>query len=128
VDKIENNTHEITRYKEKYIEDAETVLISYGSSARSTLHIVENRRKRGEKLGYLELQTLWPFPSDIVREKCKHARSIIVVEMNMGQVLQSVKSAVTDPDRVFLANRIDGELITPTNIKNIIRLIQGKGV
>ncbi len=128
VDKIENNVHEITRYKEKYIEDAETVLISYGSSARSTLHIVENRRSRGEKLGYLELQTLWPFPSDIIREKCKHARSVIVVEMNMGQVLQSVKAAVGNPDKVFLANRIDGELVTPTNIKNIIRLIQGKGV
>jgi 2-oxoglutarate ferredoxin oxidoreductase subunit alpha len=53
---------------------------------------------------------------------------VIVVEMNMGQVLQSVKAAVVNPDMVFLANRIDGELITPTNIKNIIRLIQGKGV
>jgi len=52
----------------------------------------------------------------------------VVVEMNMGQVLQSVRAAVERPDRVFLANRVDGMLITPTDIQNIMRLIQGKGV
>jgi len=89
---------------------------------------VGKRRKRGENLGLLELQTLWPFPHALVREKCRNARSIVVVEMNMGQVLQQVKLAVHQPDRVFLANRIDGELITPTDIQNIIHVIQGKGV
>jgi 2-oxoglutarate ferredoxin oxidoreductase subunit alpha len=53
---------------------------------------------------------------------------MIVVEMNMGQMCRRVKMAVDRPDRVFLANRIDGELINPTDIRKIIRLIQGKGV
>jgi 2-oxoglutarate ferredoxin oxidoreductase subunit alpha len=53
---------------------------------------------------------------------------VIVVEHNMGQVMQSVKMAVEQPDNVFLANRIDGTFITPTDIQNILRLIQGKGV
>lgn len=128
VDKIENNVHEITRYKEKYLDDAEVILLSYGSSARSALHTVENRRKRGEKLGYLELQSLWPFPGDMVREKCKNAKRIVVVEMNKGQVTDVVKSHIDRPERVFLANRIDGELISPTNIRNILRIINGKGV
>ncbi|MFH1886549.1 MAG: 2-oxoacid:acceptor oxidoreductase subunit alpha, partial [Pseudomonadota bacterium] len=61
-DKIENNINAITRYKEHRLEDAEVVMISYGSSARSALHVVENRRPRGERIGLLELQTLWPFP------------------------------------------------------------------
>jgi len=91
VDKIENHANEIMRYKEYYVEDAETVLISYGSSARSALHLVSDRRQRGDRIGLLELQTLWPFPSMLVRERCKRARYVIVVEMNMGQVLQSVK-------------------------------------
>ena len=128
VDKIEHNADHMTLWKEYYLEDAPTVLISYGAAARSALHLVENRRKRGENLGLLELQTLWPFPHALVREKCRNARSIVVVEMNMGQVLQQVKLAVHQPDRVFLANRIDGELITPTDIQNIIHVIQGKGV
>jgi 2-oxoglutarate/2-oxoacid ferredoxin oxidoreductase subunit alpha len=48
--------------------------------------------------------------------------------MNMGQVLTQVKAAVKNPDRVFLANRIDGKLITPSDIKQLLRVIQGRGV
>ena len=128
VDKIENRTNQIARYKEYYLEDAEHLLISYGSAARSARHVVENRRLRGEKLGLLELQTLWPFPEDLVREKCAHTKSVIVVELNMGQILKTVKLAVDDPQKVFLANRIDGVFITPEDILKILRLIQGKGV
>ena len=127
VDKILNHVNQIARYKEYYLEDAETILISYGSSARSALHIVESRRPRGERLGLLELNTLWPFPYQIVREKCANAKQIIVAEMNMGQILRAVKRAVEDPERVFLANRIDGVFINPDDIRNIIRFIQGKG-
>jgi 2-oxoglutarate ferredoxin oxidoreductase subunit alpha len=128
VDKIENHTNQIVRYKEYYLEDAEHLLISYGSAARSARHVVEDRRLRGERLGLLELQTLWPFPADIVREKCIHPKSVIVVELNMGQILSSVKMVVNDPQKVFLANRIDGIFITPEDILNILRLIQGRGV
>lgn len=128
VDKIENNVNKITRYKEYYLEDARMVLISYGSSTRSALHIVADRRARGERLGLLELQSLWPFPYELIKEKCANAQHIVVVEMNMGQITQAVKLAVKDPERVALANRIDGVFITPTDIKNILRLIQGKGV
>jgi 2-oxoglutarate ferredoxin oxidoreductase subunit alpha len=128
VDKIENHVDDVTRFREYHVEDAETLLISYGSAARSALHLVMNHRQRGEKVGLLELQTLWPFPAALVREKAKNATYIVVVEMNMGQVLQSVKMAVEEPSRVFLANRVDGSLITHTDIRDILRLIQGKGV
>ena len=128
VDKIESHVDNVTRYREYHVEDAETLLISYGSSARSALHVVMNRRQRGERLGLLELQTLWPFPAALVREKARNARYVVVVEMNMGQVLQSVRAAVERPDQVFLANRVDGVLINPTDIRNVLRLIQGKGV
>jgi 2-oxoglutarate/2-oxoacid ferredoxin oxidoreductase subunit alpha len=127
VDKINNNVHQITRYREYFLGDADCVLVSYGSAARSALHVVVNRRNRGERLGLLELQTLWPFPDKLVREKCANANHIVVVEMNMGQVAQSVKSAVDHPERVFLANRVDGVFINPTDIRNILRLIQRKG-
>jgi 2-oxoglutarate ferredoxin oxidoreductase subunit alpha len=118
----------MTYYKEYWLDDADYILVSYGSSARSAIHIAKNRRARGVKIGVLELQTLWPFPSDMVREKCANAKAVLVVEMNMGQVVTQVKSAVDNPDNVFLANRIDGQLISPTDIKTILRMIQGKGV
>jgi 2-oxoglutarate ferredoxin oxidoreductase subunit alpha len=127
VDKIRNHVNQILRYKEYYLEDAECILISYGSSARSALHVVEQRRPRGEKLGLLELQTLWPFPYQMIREKCKNANYVLVVEMNAGQVLRPTKRAVNDPGKVFLANRVDGVFITPTDIRNILRIIMGQG-
>lgn len=128
VDKIENNVHAITRYKEYFMEDAEYILISYGSSARSAIHLAKSRRAKGEKIGVLELQSIWPFPVELVREKCDHAKAVLVVEMNMGQVMAQVKAAVRKPNRVFLANRIDGHLITPSDIKKLLRVIQGRGV
>jgi len=128
MDKILSNENRISRHKEYYMEDARTVLISYGSSARSALHVVEYLRPRGEKIGLVELQTLWPFPYTLLREKCANATSVVVVEMNTGQVLREVKRAVDNPERVFLANRIDGVMINPTDIRNVLRLIEGKGV
>lgn len=128
VDKIDTNINAITRYKEHYLEDAEYVLISYGSSARSAIHLVRNRREKNEKIGVLELQSIWPFPTELVREKCAGAKAVIVVEMNMGQVLAQVKASVAEPEKVFLANRIDGKLITPSDIKRLLRVIQGRGI
>jgi 2-oxoglutarate ferredoxin oxidoreductase subunit alpha len=128
VDKIENNIHAITRYREHYLDGAEYVMISYGSSARSAIHLARERRARGEKIGVLELQSLWPFPVELVKEKCASAKAVLVVEMNMGQITAQVKAAVKKPGRVFLANRIDGHLITPSDIKKLLRVIQGRGV
>jgi len=127
VDKIQGHTHEIAMTKEFYIDDAEILLISYGSSARTALHVVEDRRQRGQKLGLLELQTLWPFPDGIVKKRCAGVECVIVVEMNMGQILHEVKRVSDNPGNVFLANKIDGNFIAPADILNILRIIQGKG-
>ena len=127
-DKIKNNVNEMARFKEYRIEDAETLLISYGASARSSLHVVESLRKRGERIGLLELQTIWPFPYQLVKEKCAAAKKLVVVEMNMGQIMLAVKRAVDRPERVVLANRIDGMFINDRDIKNLLRILQGKGV
>jgi 2-oxoglutarate ferredoxin oxidoreductase subunit alpha len=127
VDKIQDHTREITRVKEFYVHDADCLLISYGASARTALHVVENRRERGEKLGLLELQSLWPFPAEVVRKRCASVNFVIVVEMNMGQILHEVKAVVEERNKVFLANKIDGTYITPSDVLDILRIIHGKG-
>ena len=128
MDKIEHRTNQLARFKEFYTEDAECLLISYGSSARSAREVVEKHRQRGERFGLLELLTLWPFPSDLIRQKAAGARLVVVVEMNMGQICQSVRLAVDRPERVFLSNRVDGVFISPSDIEKTLHLIQGKGV
>ncbi len=128
VDKLENQAEFLARYEEYYTNDAEILLISYGSSARSALHMTEARRKHGIKIGLLELQTIWPFPRETVRRACEGKSHVLVVEMNMGQLCQEVKKAVSEPGKVFLANRIDGILISPMDILRVLNMIQGKGV
>jgi 2-oxoglutarate ferredoxin oxidoreductase subunit alpha len=128
VDKLENRADNIARYKEYFTEDADILLISYGSSARSALQMVEDRQQRGVKVGLLELQSLWPFPKETVREKCEGHSHVLVVEMNMGQICQEVKKAVSRPEKVYLANRFDGIFISHTDILQILNLILGKGV
>ncbi len=128
VDKLENKADLLARYKEHWTEDAEILLISYGSSARTALHVVEQRRRRGLKIGLLELQTLWPFPKQLLRRMCKGRTHVLVVEMNMGQVCQEVRKAVIRPERVYLANRFDGASIAPADILGVLNMIQGKGV
>ncbi len=128
MDKIESRVNQLTHFREYDTEDAEYLLISYGSSARSAREVVRKRRQQGERFGLLELLTLWPFPYDLVRRKAAGAKSVVVVEMNTGQVCRSVRLAVERPERVFLSNRIDGVLISPGDIEKTLRLIQGKGV
>ena len=127
VDKLEHRADAMALYKEYFTEDARVLLISYGSSARSALQMVVNLRRRGDKLGLLELQSLWPFPGETVRGKCEGRTHVLVVEMNMGQMFQEVKKVVSSPERVFLANRFDGVFISPEDILRVLNMIQGKG-
>ena len=129
IDKIEGKRTRLARWKEYFLDDADTVLISYGSSARSALEYVTKCRVEGiRKVGLLELQTIWPFPVELIQEKTANAKAVLVVEMNMGQLLPNVKSAMHNPERAFLANRIDGMLITPADIDTFVRVVEGRGM
>ena len=123
VDKIEAKAAEIARWKEYFLDDAQQVFVSYGSA----LHLVHTLRGKGIRAGLLELQTLWPFPAELVRDRTEGARNVYVVEMNMGHIMAQVRQAAWKPDRVFLVNRVDGQLITPTDIGKVMRVIEGRG-
>lgn len=125
-EKIESQSEKLARWKEFDLEGAETVIISYGSTARSAQQVVFDARKRGEKIGLLELQTIWPFPKELVREKTKNAKTIVVAEMNMGQLCMVVRAEVDNPGRVHLANRVDGHLVTPEDITKCISNVEGR--
>jgi len=128
VDKLENRADTMARFREYYLEDAEILLIAYGSPARSALHLVEERRKRGSKIGLLELQSLWPFPRRTMRKKCEGRTRVLVVEMNRGQICQEVRKTVSNPERVYLSNRFDGIFISPQDILQTLNVIGGKGI
>lgn len=126
-DKIEFRADELAMAREFFLEDAEIVFISYGSPARTARQVVHQARINGQRLGLLELQTLWPFPARMVRDACRNARATIVVEMNMGQMYYHIKNAVENPRNVFLSNRIDGRFISPKDIRRVLRIVEGQG-
>ncbi|MDH5402633.1 MAG: 2-oxoacid:acceptor oxidoreductase subunit alpha [Candidatus Heimdallarchaeota archaeon] len=76
---------------EKYlIDDADTVVVAYGSTARSAKYAVNSARKKGIKAGLYRLRTIWPFPKDDIIQSLRGKR-IIVVEMSSGQLIWPVE-------------------------------------
>ncbi len=99
--KIKSNIDKIIRLETKYIEDAEIIVIAYGMSARAALKAVMDAREMGIKAGMLRLITIWPFHDSLIRKLCASARSIIVAEVNNGQILYEVKRAVNNDQKVI---------------------------
>jgi len=121
--KITNGFFEIQLTKKLNIEDAEIVVIAYGSVARSARRAVSMARSEGIKAGLIQLVTLFPFPKNTVVNVMRQCRAVIVPEMNMGQISREVKRVNTGLTEVFKYNRIDGQLITPLEIFDEIQKI-----
>jgi len=116
--KISSNTKEIIKTEYTFAKDADTLLISYGASARSCVAAANLAAERGYKVGFLRLITLWPFPDEIVARAASASKKVIVVEMNKGQIAREVVRA--SKSDVECISRTDGELIMPDEILNKI--------
>ena len=86
-EKIERNLEDIQRYEAVNTEDAETVVLAYGCTARSARQAVQMAREKGKKVGLFRPITVWPFPEKPFLEAVKHAGTMIVPEMNRGQYI-----------------------------------------
>jgi 2-oxoglutarate ferredoxin oxidoreductase subunit alpha len=84
--------HEYVPWEEEHLDDAETVILSYGINARGVPEAVERARKQGHKVGLVRLRTLWPFPEMLMEKLSKlGVKKVIVSEMNYGQVIREVE-------------------------------------
>jgi 2-oxoglutarate ferredoxin oxidoreductase subunit alpha len=98
------------------LEDAELVVVAYGSTARPAKAAVAMARRDGVRAGLLKLLTIWPFPREEIRALSQSARVMLVPELNAGQILGEVERAVLGSCTVAGLNRVDGGLITPDQI------------
>lgn len=115
--KIRKHRNEIARVETAYLDDAEVVLLSYGSVARSAHYATECARREGLKVGYVRLITLWPFADEAILNVAKKVRKIIVLENNMGQVVNEVARVAGNKAEIeFLPPRIIGSLHEPDHI------------
>jgi len=107
---------EIMMTKGYRLEDAEVGILAYGSVARSAMRAVDEARQQGIRAGLLQLLTLFPFPRSQVTPLLKQCRSVLVPEMNLGQISREVQRVNQNYCTVVKHNRIDGQFITPDEL------------
>lgn len=114
VGKVRNNAKKIWDFEERFVNDADVIVVSYGATSRSAMKAVSDARKKGIKAGHLRLKTVWPFPSDIIRKASEGAKRMIVPEINYGQLVHSVME-FAECDVIGLSHA-PGSLIEPEKI------------
>ena len=120
--KILRHKEDIIDVEEKYLEDAEVAIFSYGLVYRAVLETVITARSEGLKVGSFRPVTIWPFPQEQVEELSKKVKTIIVCENNLGQIYPFVKAAANGNAKViFLPPKILGALYKKEEILNKIK-------
>ena len=114
--KISQHFADIQLAAAEMTEDAEVLVVAYGSVARSAQRAVADARARGIKAGLLKLLTLWPFPRRLLTPHLQRVKAVLVPELNLGQISREVKRVNQGITRIETLNRIDGKLITPEEI------------
>ena len=120
-EKIYHHRDAIVRVEELEMQDAEVAIFAYGSVARSARAVVKWARSQGVKLGLVRPITLWPFPTAAVEHMAAQVRTVIVPEMNIKQMSWEVQAAVGGRAKVVDYGRVDGKLITPAEIKELVK-------
>jgi 2-oxoglutarate/2-oxoacid ferredoxin oxidoreductase subunit alpha len=119
--KISSHFDDIQLVESFFTEDADLVIVAYGSVARSAHRAMMEARAQGIKVGLLKLITIWPFPRGFVEPLTRAGKVLLVPEMNMGQISREVKRVNQGMTPVNTVNKIDGTLITPQEILEKIR-------
>lgn len=114
-------------YEEKMIEDAEIVIVAYGTSARVSMAAVKIAREKGVKAGLFRPITLWPYPKKRLFELAQRIKSFLVVEMNLGQMVEDVILSLNGKGKVYFYGRPGGSVITAEEVYDALEKIIKKG-
>jgi len=118
--KVYDHTQDIVDTESRNIEKkCDVGIVSFGCTSRSVYEATERAEAVGIRVGYVRLKTIWPFPEEAVSRLAESANTIIVPEMNLGQVSGEVERVAGR--KVIKLNKIGGgELITPEDILGLI--------
>lgn len=109
------------RYETQQCDDADYLIVSFGSAARIGEKAVELAREEGIKAGLFRPITLWPFPSKAIVEAARGKKGILVSEINAGQMVQDVRLAVNGALPVEHFGRLGGIVPEPEEIVNALK-------
>ena len=109
------------RYATEHIEDADYVIVAFGSAARIAEKSIEVARQQGIKVGLFRPITLWPFPEKRLHELAQRCKGILVAEINAGQMVQDVRLAVNGKVPVEHFGRLGGIVPEPEEIVEAVK-------
>jgi 2-oxoglutarate ferredoxin oxidoreductase subunit alpha len=104
------------RFEATSTENAELVLVAFGTAARVAQTAVKQLAEEGHKVGLFRPISLWPFPQQELREATRHASSLLVVEMNAGQMVHDVREYIGDRQPIRFLGRMGGAIPMPEEI------------
>ena len=104
------------RFAEFMTEDAEYLVMAFGSVARICQKAVEEAREQGIKVGLLRPITLWPFPAAEVARLGRQVKGILVVELNAGQMIEDVRLSLEERIPVYHFGRMGGIVMDPEEV------------
>ena len=111
------------------VDDAKLIVVAFGIAARIAKGAIRTVRQNGLKVGLMRPVTLWPFPSERLRQLAGSAQQFLTFEMNMGQMLEDVRLSLEGQREISFYGRPGGVIPTPDEIaKMISRLYYQKGL
>ncbi len=111
--RIEENE---VRYEARHTDDAEYLIVAFGSVARICQKAIDDARAKGIKVGLIRPITLWPFPYKEIAAVAKHTKGVLCVELNAGQMIEDVRLAVGDGVPVRHFGRMGGIVPNPQEV------------
>ena len=118
--KVERARADIVEYEAEHMDGADVVVVAYGSVGRSALRAVRDARKKGIPAGFFRPITLWPFPDEELAKMALGAKTILVPELNCGQMVLEVERLIKGRSEVRAMNLVNGELFKPSEIGRVI--------
>ncbi len=116
--KIEENE---VRFEEHFTEDAEYIIVAFGTVARICLKAIEDARAAGIKVGLIRPITLWPFPKKVLNELSKRVKGMLVVELNAGQMIEDVRLSTECRVPVYHFGRMGGMIPNPGEVLDALK-------
>ena len=118
---------EEVRYEADGVDDADLIVVAYGTSSRVVRSAIALLREEGKKVGLFRPITLWPFPKQVLQELANKGKKFLVVEMSAGQLVEDVILAVNDRSKVEFFGKLNGTIPTVREVYEEIASLLRKG-
>ena len=121
MEKVTDDLDELIDVEEHNMDDAEILIATFGATARPAQTAMEDARQEGIKVGMMRMLITWPFPAPYFENLSKKIHTVLVPEMNMGQMIHPIKEAIAGKCKVVGSNKIGGEMHLPEELLKAIK-------